>query len=292
MTSLPVLKLSDFTFSEMKALFGLVTPSLAAELLALNMQYNRPVSQPLVKKYACLMQSGEWVVSSPIEFTKEGVLINGQHRLSAVIASGRAQPFSFLMGHEQKTAEVMDQGKNRSASDILFMRNVKLGRRHVAIIRTLHLVALGYKSHYVLSPPTIASLCEIYEERLRFCTTHSNKQNAIQNAPVFSAVALAYPHENHDRLLDFLECWHTGTVKHGVEDNPAILLRSVYFSSNKGDVYTFALKAQTALSAFLQKKNISMIKAPSQSKWSIDEFKTEALLAKVKEFEAKRSADL
>lgn len=70
----------------------LVTPEGAAELLRLNLD-NRPVSPETVEIYAQTMAEGRWDRTGCLDFRKaDGVLVNGQHRLLAVIRARELSP--------------------------------------------------------------------------------------------------------------------------------------------------------------------------------------------------------
>ncbi|HEY2041129.1 MAG TPA: hypothetical protein VGH11_00540 [Jatrophihabitans sp.] len=59
----------------------------AAELLEANTT-NRPLSMPVVRGFAEAMGRGEWLVTHQgIAFDVNGVLVDGQHRLAAIIAA-------------------------------------------------------------------------------------------------------------------------------------------------------------------------------------------------------------
>lgn len=70
-----------------------VTPSMAKEWLKNNPQ-NCPLDENLVRSYEEKMRRGEWTEkqkwAAPIIVMKEGGLINGQHRLSALVRYGKS----------------------------------------------------------------------------------------------------------------------------------------------------------------------------------------------------------
>ena len=75
-----------------------IDPETARQYLD-TMRFNRPLDLVRVKQYAKEMQAGLWRdLSRYIEFTEEGDLINGQHRLHAVIESGMPQRFAIVRG--------------------------------------------------------------------------------------------------------------------------------------------------------------------------------------------------
>jgi hypothetical protein len=99
----------------------LVTPEIAANWLAYNTS-NRQLRKSLVRDYAAQMKDGEWMVThQQIAFTGNltlpGRLIDGQHRLSAVILSGVSVRMAVAFGVDEKTFTVTDRGAPRSAGD-------------------------------------------------------------------------------------------------------------------------------------------------------------------------------
>ena len=100
----------------------LVTPQIAAEWLALN-KHNRNVSQSQVNLLARDMTAGDWhFTGEPIKFSHAGDLIDGQHRLEAVLRSGKAIEFMVLRGLQPIAQDFMDSGRKRTASDMLTLR--------------------------------------------------------------------------------------------------------------------------------------------------------------------------
>lgn len=74
-----------------------ITPKKATDLLTLNHSKNRPLDKKLVEEYANKMRKGDWdKYSRYIELNQDGKLINGQHRLAAIKASGKPQTFVIM----------------------------------------------------------------------------------------------------------------------------------------------------------------------------------------------------
>lgn len=95
--------------------FCTITPELASELLKYNSN-NRVLSEVTVKKYTEQMLKGRWKLdSSAIAVDTKGKLSNGQHRLNAVIASGKSARFLFAFGIDNHSE--MDRGKARNIKD-------------------------------------------------------------------------------------------------------------------------------------------------------------------------------
>lgn len=105
-----------------------VTPELAATWLATNTEKNRRLSKVTVNRYAQDMLRGKWLATGEaIKFDCDGKLIDGQHRLSAVVVSKKSVEMLVVRDLEQATMTVLDTGKSRSAGDALTITGVADG---------------------------------------------------------------------------------------------------------------------------------------------------------------------
>ena len=95
-----------------------ITPEKAKEYLA-TMMNNRHLSKGTVIAYATDIRSNNWDPTSMIAFDRNGHLIDGQHRLNAVIAANL--PATFVVMRNASEDSVFDRGRLRSVSDVLKM---------------------------------------------------------------------------------------------------------------------------------------------------------------------------
>ncbi|SDX36263.1 hypothetical protein SAMN05421504_1021159 [Amycolatopsis xylanica] len=97
----------------------LVTPEVAVEILKQN-EGNRKLDRATVEIYAGAMKRNEWRLSHQgIAIDQEGELLDGQHRLAAVVKSGKTVPMLVVRGVDRNSFSIVDTGKRRSASDSL-----------------------------------------------------------------------------------------------------------------------------------------------------------------------------
>ena len=97
-----------------------VTPELARVILDDHNRDNRRVKPSVVKRYARMMQIGDWKLSpETISISRTGRLLNGQHRLMAVAMSGVSVDFLFAYGFEEDVFAVLDRGSARTMADAL-----------------------------------------------------------------------------------------------------------------------------------------------------------------------------
>jgi hypothetical protein len=109
-----------------------ITPAIAAKLLENNSK-NRPLSQTLISRLAKEMKEGRWKVNGDMirltGFNGKGSVIDGQHRLNAVIKSGVSIQSWIMGGLSEDVFNTIDCGKNRSAADTLFCDGEKRGSK-------------------------------------------------------------------------------------------------------------------------------------------------------------------
>lgn len=99
-----------------------VTPKKAIQWLKRNIA-NRPLSDRTSKKYADIMRRGRWRLNGEtIKFNRNGDLIDGQHRLTACVESGCSFDVYVVRGLEHDAFDTIDQGKLRTAGDVLARR--------------------------------------------------------------------------------------------------------------------------------------------------------------------------
>jgi hypothetical protein len=104
----------------------MITPEIAESLMKLNVN-NRKIRQEVVITYSGLMRRGLWDIKlgEPLRFSNAGRLVDGQHRLQAVIMSGCTVPFIVEGNFDEALRAMLNSGVARSRNDILKMAGVK-----------------------------------------------------------------------------------------------------------------------------------------------------------------------
>ena len=86
----------------------IVSPDIAAHYLRSNI-INRRLRPKTVKRYEEEMRQNSWTLTSDaIAFDEDGNLIQGQHRLHAVVKSGLAQPFWVARNMPSESKQNLD----------------------------------------------------------------------------------------------------------------------------------------------------------------------------------------
>jgi hypothetical protein len=102
-----------------------ITPQIAADILKNNI-FNRKVNKSRVSYYADLMKRGLWHLNGEsIIISKDGVLLNGQHRLLAIIQADANIQTILVSGVDQNAFSTLDQGLSRTAAQVFDISNVK-----------------------------------------------------------------------------------------------------------------------------------------------------------------------
>src|SRR5678815_3923025 len=96
-----------------------VTTELASKWLERNTR-NRDLRDDIVQRYAGDMRAGRWMVTGDaIGFDKNGAIVNGQHRLWAVLEAGVTVPMLVTFNLEPDVVRVLDDHLKRKLTDIV-----------------------------------------------------------------------------------------------------------------------------------------------------------------------------
>ena len=98
-----------------------ITPEEAGEYLERN-DVNRALRASLVERFTNVMLAGGWHLNGEtIKFDYDGNLIDGQHRLMAVVEAGRPQQFVVVKNLPPVSRASIDIGARRTLADWLRM---------------------------------------------------------------------------------------------------------------------------------------------------------------------------
>jgi len=139
--------LKDLLNSNLNVTVEVISPSSAEQYLARNFETNRKLSPTNLAKHVSSMQKGSWLISTDcIGFDTKGRLINGQHRLTAVIQSKTSQPFIVVRNLPVQSAQVLDLGKKRMMDERLCIAGKSLSRNLCSVVRN---AMTNYTDNYV-----------------------------------------------------------------------------------------------------------------------------------------------
>lgn len=96
-----------------------ITPAMADKYLS-TMTRNRKLRDSAVVRFCHIIERGEWrLTTDAIGFDSNGHLINGQHRLTACVVSGKTLMFLVVRNLRSETQDILDTNLIRSTADAL-----------------------------------------------------------------------------------------------------------------------------------------------------------------------------
>lgn len=232
-----------------------ITPDIARQMLEKNVG-NRPLSKRTLARYTKLMKDGEWgITTDAIGFDVNGRLMNGQHRLNAVIESGTEQTFFVVEDLPTESFSYTDEGRNRTASDVLFIgRGAKSCSALAAIIRS-HITldnGLRMRSSDTFRPSNECILEEydkhkdVYDKICLHSGRYYNKVNILSKAEIGGIFALLVISRNHD--FDVVDAFFEELFYGERNDKNIGLLRDKLIK-NKINNYSFKYSVKISLIA-------------------------------------------
>lgn len=142
--------------------YNVITPSDAERMLAKNI-HNRPLRPTRVAQLSEDIIQDRWAdTGEAIKFSTDGVLLDGQHRLAAIIQAGRPVRLAVVRGLAPDAQEVMDSGLPRQVSDILSLRGEQMTSTAAAVARQI--AASGPEGKvYSFQQPSRAAIIEAFD---------------------------------------------------------------------------------------------------------------------------------
>ncbi len=107
------------TNSSLRIYPQIITPKLATQLIASNHENNRKLKPHVVQSYKRQMEKGLWQSNNAegIKISETNKLLDGQHRLAAIIEYGKPVEMLIFSGIPEKSMTSIDDGIRRSTSD-------------------------------------------------------------------------------------------------------------------------------------------------------------------------------
>jgi hypothetical protein len=236
-----------------------VTPSMASRWLEGN-THNRSINNGHVDRLVREMKAGRWQLSHQgIAFSPSGRLLDGQHRLWAIVMSGVTVPVRVFFNESPQAIETYDGGITRSTSDRMslggrFDRDID--HKHLA---TLRCMVRGLRPVQRLSYGDEADLLARHLDAICFAMKHlttSERARGVATAITKAVIARAYYSVDQSKLIHFCKVLRTGFAG-GSEDESIIMLRDHLVQSEKARNALCVVreqygKTERALLAFLR----------------------------------------
>lgn len=249
----------------MKSKEEVITPQLATEYLE-NAIDNRPISETHVDVLAREMREGRWrLTHQGIAFNHEGKLVDGQHRLWAIIKSGVSVLMVTTHGLSGESLDTVDCGRKRSFTDYEVLSGNKITGAYESTLRGMFLVGDATK---VIPTSRLRELWAIHHHAVTYTMKLFNGgaangfQRGVNIAPVRAVVCRATYTSNLNRLEQFVHILKTGLMS-DANDEAAIKLRnSLITPATLGHRTAFEptyRKTERALQSFLAHEPLKKI---------------------------------
>lgn len=154
----------------------MVGPDLAAAWLGDN-HGNRNQRPRAIAAYARDIQNGDWLTTGEsVKFDWDGRLIDGQHRLEAVVLTGRPIMVVVVRGLDPRVQRVLDTNAKRTAADALRFAGVTVQPKDVASVAR---VAVAYESGKLRTALDQAKVDVTHAETLAWHDDNPDVVNAV-----------------------------------------------------------------------------------------------------------------
>lgn len=195
---------------------------------------NRRYEPKRAQFYASQMKNGDWQNNGEdMHIAKSGRILNGQHRLHAIIMSG----VSLKMGIKYDIDDsvfIYDRGRMRSSSDTLTMKGIDkeiTGNFYVSIVRLHYYYQKGLM--YVSDADIERFICkhdktfkEIRSLMIGKNSTNKGTRINMKNAVILTAVMYALEAGiDFETINSFCEVLYTG-IPQNLDQNAALVLRN------------------------------------------------------------------
>lgn len=249
-----------------------ITPELATEYLSKNVK-NRKLKDSTVSFYTNEMKKGQWkLTGDAIQFSSTGELLDGQHRLSAIIKYGQPVEMFVAEGLQPEAFEVMDTGKVRTAADVLSMHGQESANNIAAIIRFIMMFKKGIYSGYTrdvsISHSDILEFSKAHPDIEELLAFVRNVYRDFRYMPVsmIGGLYFMFAEKNQTKADEFFEKYATGVDLS--KNHPVYLLRDRLLR-NVMNKTKFSRRDKVALfvvcwNAFVQGKELRQLTVPDK----------------------------
>jgi hypothetical protein len=221
-----------------------ITPAKAAEYLAASGP-NRSHISAVLDRYVRDLREGRWeLTGQPIIFSTQGKLLDGQHRLLAVIEADRPLTTLVVRNVTPGAFAKMDIGRSRTAGDVLSASNFSHAKLIAAAARAL--IGIEMIEHDGASVSKVRWNRNVTHTQIRdYARKHKDSlyqavddvyshgpeaRAALRPASVFVALRCRFGQANETKAKEFFRALVTGAAMN--EDDPRLRLRNTLVRVN------------------------------------------------------------
>lgn len=227
-----------------------VTPELAALWLKNNFK-NRPLREDTVKAYARDMINKVWVATHQgIAFNDQDQLIDGQHRLHAVLMANVTVRMMVtfglpekIEGSEMTTMDAVDRGATRTVGDqLLIQHGIKYGSLTASICAAIASICFGDRTRRLSVGQTLEVYRE-FESSVDYVILHKSKAIGLRSAGVLAgfAFAMQVDPKSQDQGGEIVAMFTNLNTGENLKPGSAIAALRAFLTSDEAKLFTRSL---------------------------------------------------
>lgn len=269
-----------------------MTPQQAQSLLDSNHHHNRRIKPSAVRTYAQLMSDDKWnAMTCEIMISKNGVLIDGAHRLHGLIQSGcKAVLMRVARGFDDDDILTVDNGVPRSLSDCFYIHDKKLRypkimASSVKLLKNLQgtfCSNLAFETVVSLKTVNNKDLVDFHSKLLNYNKTcdkfyklfSKTKVGRVMSPSIALSMYFLLDDVCADTTFSVFKTFETGVGFDGLgKDSPAFKIADTIIKNKSlGKTYRQRAQIQLFLWAWTEtKKGTSAFRLPTTVEWLFDD---------------------
>lgn len=209
-----------------------VTPALAKQWLEKNTN-NRNVNFAKVKKMAKDMREGHWdTTHQGIAIATDGTLVDGQHRLMAVVESGVTVRMNVTFNAPK--SQHIDSGNSRSMANRVQMSDYDMSWTDKTILSAANLIGRMFSGSNLSHEEDLTEWLAKYRPQIEMVTSHIKRgsMRGLSSAGITAAMIVAAINDVPEAYISkFLEVFYSGFTTNEVE-HYAVMLRDDLIRNN------------------------------------------------------------
>jgi len=250
-----------------------VTPAMALNWLDNANTNNRTVNDAHVQRLARDMKQGKWILTHEgIAFDRNGILLDGQHRLWAIVEADAPIEMHIWRDVTRDALMAIDCGKSRSIKDVIRLSGDH-GQVHHSEIAVLRAMLGGFSAAVSLTASEASKALDLHGEAIAFAIEVLPYTRRISTAITRAVIARAYYSVDHEKLRSFGRMLASGVVPDA--GAISIVLLRQFLAERAGASRSERLaryaKTQRALVAFLSGEQIGRLHAASREHFPLPE---------------------
>ena len=256
-----------------------ITPALAAEYLKkiTSEEDHRNVAPVTRQSYVNDMRRGEWLITHQgICFDDSGYLMDGRHRLRAIIESGVTVEMRVTYGvpamqGKYNTFDAIDRGRTRSINSQLSIRHKIKNSSEVAAACSM-IVHVCTGSNIKMTVQSTLDVYSIYHESINFAIREISATKIFKSAGIIGTLSFCRECEE-EKMSKFIT--QVGSGSNLQSGDPAYALRAFYILNHGWHTSMFVNATMTAAKYFFDGQKLFKVYSKRAGiDWWRDEYPT------------------